>query len=348
MRIYSSIALAGAVGLSGCSGASLLSGGTQSAALGNVDLSHYQAVPGDAGRLIGRAPRAHPGHSWVHPSPDTKSGCIYLSDNISEVVNIYSAKSPYAQFGTLSSPSNYGWGVAANRKTVYVGTYADTIEEYTPCSATKLGTILTGSSGGDPYGLAADDAGDVYATVFPSSTVDIWSPLGNHTTGTDSLQGAIFFIDLSKNDKHVYLSGAVGSDTQTVDRCGPAITGTCKTVVTIQGGFPGGVQIDNKNNLYVNDQNGTLYSYTCVGAKCTATGSFTYSAGQPPFHYTAIALDRRAKNLWAANFWGCAFLTNCADAQSQSLPLSSAMFNGATMPDWEYATPLGVAIWRPD
>jgi hypothetical protein len=136
---------------------------------------------------------------------------------------------------------------------------------------------------------------------------------------------------IAVDSKNAYITGydTSGSD-EIVDACSTTITG-CTTIVTISGGFPGGVAIDQKGNLYVNNQFGTLYSYSGCPSACSLTGSFTYSNGSNPRDYTAIALDNKAKNIWGANFYYCSATVGvCTYAQRQSLPLSGAAFNGNT------------------
>jgi len=360
MRIPSPIALAAAAALVAASlapaGASSLRSVHQSLSRGHVNLMGAKAVPGKANQQIARHPLAMAGaRSWMRP--DKKGGCIYVSDNLSGVVSVYAGKSPWGLQGTLTSASLYGWGVAAGGKkksaVVYIGTYSDTIDFYTPCTGTTPTGSVTGT-GNYPYGITVAPNGNLYATSWPSNTTDYWTaPVTNGeaaSSGVDANQALTYFVDADKTT--TYLTGYNTSESaETVDGCSLTITG-CATLVSIAGGFPGGSQIDSGGNLYVNNQYGTLYSYSgCPGA-CTSSGTFTYSNGTNPLDYTATALDKKAKNLWGANIYYCSSSYGlCGDGQSQSLPghsVAGSALNGTTTPALSNSEPLGIAVYKQD
>jgi len=361
MRIATPIGLAAAAVLVGASLAAASATTvrpimhTQITTRGHVDLSKFHAVPGRANAFIG--------HAIYHPivnGPDKKKkgGCIYLSDNLSGTVTLYSNVTPWGPTGTtLTSTSLYGWGVAANhlkkkKAVVFVGTYSDTIDEYKPCSSKKLTATLTGSGSGSdyPYGMDVSSNNTLYATVWPSNNVDYWlNATGTVNVGTDTNQYETYFVDADKSAANVYLSGYNSALTQeTVDKCSATITG-CATVASVAGGFPGGVQIDAAGNLYVNNQYGTLYAYNGCPSACAANGSFTYSNGTNPLDYTQIVLDTTAANLWGANIYYCSSSYGlCGDGQSQSLPITGSALNGATSPGLNNSEPLGIEYYKPD
>jgi hypothetical protein len=277
------------------------------------------------------------GRSWVRPDKRAKASCIYLSLAFSGVIDIYSAKKPYVQTGQLTSSNGYGWGVAAYRKkVVYAATNANTIDFYTPCTgATPTGSVTT-SGNGSPYGVSVAPDGSLYATQWSSNTIDYWTaPVTSGeavTTATDPNMSAAAFINV--DSKNAYIVGWSYGGREIVDACSTTITG-CTTIITmdtIYGGFPGGVVSDDKGNLYVNNNYGALYSYSGCPSACSLTGSFVYNNGINAIGYTGIALDHKAKNIWGANDYLCAScrIGIAGDAQRQSLPLSSAKFNGHT------------------
>jgi hypothetical protein len=291
----------------------------------------------------------------VNPNGKNKAGCIYLSLNLSETINIYSSSAPYTLIGTLTSPNGYGWGVSDTKKNFYAGTYADTVDVYNSnCTASMTPSqSLQGSGGGYPYGMDASKKYGVVASDWPNNIVDVWS--GNnytHSSFTDSNEPLVYFVAFDKSG-NIWTVGYNSAESQEeVDECvGSGNSYTCTERIMIAGGFPGGIQIDSKGNIYVNNQYGTLYSYTCSGngpGGCTQTGSFTYSNGTNPLDYTAIALDKKAQNLWGANIYYCSSSYGiCGDAQSQSLPLNSATLNGNT-PQVNNDEPLGIAVYPPD
>jgi hypothetical protein len=316
-------------------------------------LTKFHAVPGRANAFIGHA--VYRGQQNILRADKNKNGCVYVSDNISGVITIYSGKAPYTEIGTLTSPSLYGWGVAAapgkTGNVVYAGTYSDRIDFYSPCSTATATGSVTGT-GNYPYGMTVAPNGNLYAASWPSNTIDYWAaPVTSGeapSSGFDAYQSETYFVDADTN--YTYVSGYASGlqNYQSVDRCSLTIT-SCTNLVAIPAAFPGGVQIDSKGNLYINDQYGTLFSFRCRPRGCTETGTYTYSNGSNPLYYSAIALDATATNLWAANNYDCGSSSSsfCGDAQRQSLPLLGATLNGHTA-ELSNAELLGLAVVKAD
>jgi len=321
------------------------------------DLSKFHAVAIPRGNaLIGHA--VYNGkHSWVHKNEGKAVGCIYVSFNLSGVTNIYSSVSPYTQTGSLTSSSLYGWGAAStplvegNKSlgTTYLGTYADTIDFYTSCTGTSPSGSVTGVSGDYPYGMTVAPTGSLYATAWPSSTIQYWTaPVTSGeavTTATEPNITEAYFIDV--DNSNAYVAGYNSSSVETVDACSTTITG-CASVISISGGFPGGVQTDGAGNVYINNQYGTMYSYSGCPSACTASGSFTYSNGTNPLDYTAMVLGVIQQHIWGANIYYCSSSYGlCGDGSRQSVPLASALLDGNT-PGVSNDEALGISFVRGD
>jgi hypothetical protein len=346
MRIATPIGLAAAAVLVGASLATASATTVRPfshAQISHRDLSKYHAVAVPrANALIGHTiPGIHT--SWI--SNDAKkhhAACIYVSMNLSGTVDIYKRNSPYTLKGTLSGG---GWGVAVGGKPkmVWVGSPSNTISSYKPCTGTIATNTVTGVSGYDPYGMSVDAAGTLWATAWPSNTIEWWpAPVsGSPITAADTLQTESYFIDVDTSA--AYVAGYNSSGVEEVDACTLTIS-SCSSAAQVSGGFPGGVQTDGAGNIYLNNQYGTLYSYSGCPSACTSSGSYTYSNGTNPLDYTAIALDAAKHNLWGANIYYCSSSYGlCGDGQAQSLPLSSATLGGAT-PGVNNDEALGIAV----
>lgn len=317
---------------------------------------HALVAPGKAGQMaiMPGAPRAL-GHR--EPAFTATSPCTYLTDNFSGNVNVYNRNLTLA--GTIAT-ATHGWGAYAvhtsTLSAVFLGRNDGTgdVDMYTPCTDTLTGTLTGLGTGGNAYGIfgfrGAGKPG--YATDWSVGDIEYWATgTGTPVSKVDPNMPLPYFGDVDKHG-HVFLDGYDASfGSEIVDLCTKIIT-KCKTVVSISGGFPGDVQVDSNEQLYVNNQFGQLTSYDCSSlTACNLTGTFTYSNGSNPLDYTGTALDPLLKHkLWGANIFfcpdGCSFGL-ASDAQPQTLPLNSATL-GKPTPEWDNTETLGVARYKPD
>ena len=324
--------------------------------------SHALVAPGHAGQMAIMPGAARHAGGGVRHDFTASSTCTYLTDNISGDVKVYNNN---LTLGGDFASTSYGWGALATHSStnpglIYLGKNdgSGSVDVYTHCTNSFVGSVTGLGDGGAAYGIAGfkGPGKHGYATDFPNDEIQYWATgSGTAVSKVDPLTGLPYFVEVDKHNK-VWISGwDPGFTGQQIDRCSATIT-ACKTMVFISGGFPGGVQVDSNDQLYVNDQYGTVYGYDCSSlVSCSFTGSFTYSNGSNPLDYTAIALDPLTKKtLWGANIYvndgvnTCKSSNGlCGDAQSQSLPLSSATLGGAT-PQWDNAEPLGLARFKPD
>jgi hypothetical protein len=280
--------------------------------------------------------------------PGLHSQCIYLSDGYLGIVYIYDGIS-LKQIGQLTSPSTYGWAVAATQTNIYVGTFLDTIDEYKPCSGKKAIKTLKGAGYGYPYGIAIAQDGTAYANEWPDNIIDVWTTSGKHLFKRDLNESASYFLAVDAQGNLYSAGWNTGSTAGVVDRCDKGL----KNCVTVLGNisFPGGIAFDEHQDLYVNSQ-GNYYSTIsefsgCANAqpKCHLITSFTYTGAT----FTAIALDTHDKNLYGAAILPPCFpstYTNCGSAIGFLLPLSKQKVSGQT-PSVDPAQPFGIAYWKP-
>ncbi|MBV9647173.1 MAG: hypothetical protein JO043_06905 [Candidatus Eremiobacteraeota bacterium] len=225
---------------------------------------------------------------------------MYLSDNSTGTVTIYSGAAPFPQIGALNhaAGASYGWGVGDTgphqdapgaRNEVYVGASNDTIDVYDACKGMAVLRTLTGNGGGNggaPYGLAVGDDGSVVADEWPNNAIDVWGPLpGEPLEGTvpEANMNLPYFLYYDNADPgapgtaYVLVSGVSAGGAEQIDDCtlafGPPPVLNCRTAITIAGGFPGGVagleisatrqNRGHKPNVIVDNQYGVLSAYGC-------------------------------------------------------------------------------------
>lgn len=308
---------------------------------------HALALPGRFGKFIvpPGTPRAA-SHRIHHDFVATRP-CTYLSVNTTGDVLLYNKD--LTQAGDFGSTS-YGWGAVASANAIYLGRNdgSGDLDLYTPCTNHPTHTLTGLGDGGAPYGIAiARGTRAVYATDWPSANIEYW-PAGSTTATavTDPNIAEPYFLDADQPG-NVWVSGYDTTFSyENLDECTPDFS-TCTVQAQIAGGFPGGVQVDQNETVYLNDQFGTLYSYDCSSSTCSQNGSFTYDNGSTVVDYTALALDKYKKHLlWAANIYFCGS-TICTNAQSQTVPLNTAVLGAATA-GVTSAEALGVARYKPD
>jgi hypothetical protein len=236
-------------------------------------------------------------HDFVATRP-----CTYLTDNVSGDVFVYNKDLSLA--GDFASAS-YGWGAAASPTTVYVARNdgSGDLDLYTPYTDHLTHTLVGVGTGGVGYSITfARGTKSVYATNWPVGDIEYW-PNGS-TTAVSVIDPNIalpYTVD-ADSPGNVWVVGYDASfSNELLDECTPDFT-SCTTKATIAGGFPGGVQVDQNETVYVVDQFGTLYSYDCSSSTCTLNGTFVYSNGSTTLDYTGLALAKYKKHvLWAAN-----------------------------------------------
>lgn len=302
-------------------------------------------APGRAGRLAILS-TSRPAIRRIHHDFVATRPCTYLSDNLSGDIRLYNKDLSLAgDFGT----SQYGWGVYASNSAIYLGKNdgSGDLDLYTPCTNHFAHSLAGLGEGGFPYSITSSrTTHSVYATDWTVGDIEYW-PNGSTTAQSVSAPNLLpYFLD-ADSAGNVYVAGFNSSLEESVDECTPDFS-SCTVKIIWPGGFPGGVQVDQNETVYLDDQNGTLDSFDCSGSTCIFQSSFTYSNGTNPLDYTAIALDKYKKRLlWAANVYSCGSSEVCGDAQSQTLPLSGATL-GASTPQWDDAELLGIARYKPD
>lgn len=311
--------------------------------------AHALVAPGRAGRLAIMPGAPRPASHREHHDFAATRPCTALSDNISGDVRIYNKNLTEAgDFGTNA----YGYGAYSNSIGTYYGKNdgSGSLDLYVNCTNHPGGTLVGANIGGAAYGIGGRRASQtVYAVLWPDNVIEWWPNGGSVVTGSDPNMGLAYFVDVDAVG-NVWLTGwDYLFENEQLDECNSDLS-VCSIKATIPYGFPGGVQVDTNETVYVNNQYGTLYSFDCSSSYCSQNGAFTYYNGYNPLDYTGIVLDAYHKHrLWGANiyFCGSASYGICSDGQPQSLPLNSAVLGPPTA-GWQNAEALGIARFPAD
>ena len=257
-----------------------------------------------------RASRRH-----FYPFKKTKpnSTLLFVSDGTTEDIYVYSTATGDV-IGTVTGAG--GGGIATNVKgqlaagTINPSTDGGEINTYTVTSdgATANNVTLTLSSG-FPDGITYDAKGDIYASDFPSSNVDFFDAAtvasGGSATKTYTLPDFEYVYYVQAFGNKIYVDGdtsegfGVGELTKKGDKV--LINGIVDPVE--DAGFPGGLAIDSKHNIIVNNQYGSISTYA---KPYTGGPSAITEWGFDPNDVTGIALDLLQENVYGVdiNFGG--------------------------------------------
>jgi hypothetical protein len=250
-----------------------------------------------------------------YPFKKTKpnSTLLFVNDEGTEDVYVYSTSTGEV-VGTLSGVGFAGLATNSSGQlaigTLDPSTGEGLINTYTVTSdgATSNGVTLSISSG-FPDGITYDKKGDIYASDFPSSNVDFFSAStvssGGGPTKTYTLPDFEYVYYVQAFGNTIYVDGdtedgfGVGELTKKGDKV--LINGIVDPVE--DAGFPGGLAIDSKHNIIVNNQYGSISTYA---KPYTGGPSAITEWGFDPNDVTGIALDLLQENVYGVdiNFGG--------------------------------------------
>jgi len=357
---YAIAATASIALLAGCSGSASGPTGTSLPSASSMSTGHSLSgphianlhnvtpIPGKLAGMMPRGLRVPQGKSWMNgDSNPNVCNAVYLSDNINLNVDVYKGTPPFAQTGSLTTANGYGWGANASKGQILLGqAFADNIDKYSPCGSTPTATY-SGSGAGNAYGIMTDHAANIYANEWPNNLIDEYVH-GNPTfTQTSDPNMGLPYKIATDAGNHVWLSGwNISFTLQQIDKCNPGVSG-CSTFATVPSpSFPGGLLVLKNGKVIVDNQYGTIDSYSATGS---LLHTFTYSNGTNPLDYTDLALNNaKKKRVWGANILLCSSSFGvCATAQSQKLAPATGVvgpLNGATA-QVNNGEPLGIAAY---
>ncbi len=301
-----------------------------------------------------------------HPNASCKKSLVFASSNVTTDLLVYCGQTgaqhvPAGETPYMTIVGVAGWGVAVHGNKLAVGGPNGVINLYHLPSMTSIPPVNLTNTSNSAYGLAFDHAGGLYATEFPSSTVDYWSPpvVGlPHCTWTTTTNTEDYYVDAHGTNSAVVYGINTSStnadvDTEEVDGMAAAFCPITDTYVATFGqlaqgtGFPGGI-VSHRNTgiLYVNNQYGTLYNDGVYPGGPPTTDQCNW--GFNPNDITNITMASHETSLWASNinFGSSTLTTNIQSFAAGTLsgPCAAGLAGGpmASLSNDEF---LGVAAW---
>jgi hypothetical protein len=240
------------------------------------------------------------------PIADKKSsgGYVFASDNFTGNVDVYD---PSTGAMVSQCAGCGGWGVAISKSGLLaIGTFDSTVTVWT-VSASAITQIATcNESSGSADGVTFDNKGDLYGDNFPSNAIDYWSK-SSINSGCGSPNSTVYTTNLLA----VYYLATTGktlladgyTDNDDVDLVSVNKKSGNDTILQVDGnlsqgtGFPGGIAVATKKNVYLDNQYGTINEYSNGGA---GSQTATCSWGFDPNDYTGIAVGKTG-GVWGAD-----------------------------------------------
>jgi hypothetical protein len=285
--------------LAGCSGTSSVA-----PTASQMSQSHSGSTLGFVRKLNTGVAKLTPSGIIPHPTPLVgipegidacpKSGEVGVALTFTNAVAFYpttgqNSKSCGSITSGLEDPMSVVFDTKGN---LYVGQYeASEVLVYKDGKGTPK-TLSTGS--GSVYGLAVDAKGDVYAGQWPNPSIAYFKGgKGSPKTLTDSNLSNLYFIALGPKGE-IFVDGdssSTGEDTVDESTDGGK---TWKDIITVSSGsgFPGGLGVDPKGDLWVVDQYGYLYEYKAPYKKAPVQ---TIDLGQDD---APLSISKTGTELW--------------------------------------------------
>jgi hypothetical protein len=319
-----------------------------------------------------------------------KNAYIYTSETVTGDLDVFCEDGTKGtQNGLVSQTSGLaGWGLAVSpnlpvpptpcgppglQELLAVGTNSGTINIYCKLSGggyTQLNTSPLALSQGDAYGICFDQTGGIYATEFPYNTIAHFTnaqlvtggaPTTILTTNVNVVQyyvacdyDKLILKGKPKGENYLMAYGFDASGNVNVTNVN-TVTGAETVEQTIGNinsgtGFPGGLALDRRDDLAVNNQYGTLYYFNPELWNGKPLGACTW--GFNPNDYTNIVFDDRQDEIWAANtnFTASGLLTTYGQSNAFSFKGSGPCSPGSS--GYQTSHPLagesqylGIAVW---
>jgi hypothetical protein len=231
----------------------------------------------------GTVPVSRPVTGGTYLSVDAKKvGLIYVATGASiGTVDIYPLVGKnQKQVGQITGLTNPG-GLAIDHKgNLYIANEgANNILEYSPGTKPKLVATLN-DSGQYPVGVSVDPkTGDIAATNFETTTLGSGSVSFYHFGATmpyKTVTAFTFTYFAGFDDQgNLFVDGRTNSSPPTIQVGKIRAGGTTIATLPISGiAFPGGVKVDNVDNLLIDDQTSktiNCYAATSPYASCGTT-----------------------------------------------------------------------------
>jgi len=278
-------------------------------------LSGHGSIALTMPHYIERPVHSDRGRSWLKPLPDAHSALLYVSDQATNDVYVYSYPSGAAE-GTLTGfDEPYGQCVDKNGDVFITNYGSGTAIEYARGGTSPISTY---SPGGTPIGCSVDANGDLAVTSFDPGEVTVYAG-GNPSSGTTYSSSSCEYLWTMGYDRHDNLVGA-GESTATAV-CELAVGEGTMTTDSFSGTiyFPGGTMWDGKyiavadqeaagadqTAIYpsklkaatLTEEGDTVLSATCYNNYADVVQPFIVGAKNTPLN------KKQSKSVIGSNLW---------------------------------------------
>jgi hypothetical protein len=292
-------AFACAIALAGCSAANGTPSlqGVSAAALDPASM--VVAKPGSAALPAARLDALESG--------PPKSGLVYASTAVDAgLIDVYreNRKQLYRQYTDIFDP----WGLAIDSAgNIYAAAFTGgVVDVFKPRDISPYRVL--DDSGNTPIGVAVDAGGTVYVANIEPGNITVYAPgqTEPEETLTNDVLEAPFFLAVDEAGD-IFVDGLECHEPCSGPQ--PVIVGeypagsTQMTQLNIDIGFPGGVAIDQKGDLLIDDQETSQHrSQLDVFPPGKTKPSITFPLGTYSVDITTFALNPGEQSLYVANY----------------------------------------------
>jgi len=359
--------------LAGCSGSSQFApaqsgSATQSvnrAPAGPMRSTTYPTLNGQPAVTLNRLSDLRFMPTGAGPDKGGKTVYLYLNDDTTGNVDVFNEDTDAL---VAQCPACGGWGLAVSPENLdgtgellAVGKSGapGTVEIYDALSTgTPVHIATLNSSVGDAYGICFDNTGGVYGTNFVSGTIDHWTAAQVLGTGGAGTQTSTIMTDtryvacdhdkLKSGENYLMASGNSGAGNHTVEEVLPVDVVVQANINYNGAHFPGGLAIDKKDDLVVNDQYGAMFDLGNKEPWKAKIKSYC-TWGFNPNDYTSIVFDDTQKEIWASDIQFSSLSGTVGKSNKYPLVNKKACptgeSKGPTAPQANESQYLGVAVW---
>lgn len=268
---------------------------------------------GAEGGSIAKASAENAGVPASEP-PRRAAQFIYVSDSVSNVVNVFTKSSPYGKVRAITDDVDTPRGLALDANGNLFVTDQNKVEEYHRGGSAPIFAYSKDLS--DLSAAAVDSAGNVYVCDNGDDEVAVFPRRKNNPSRFISLPGTPLAVAIDSHD-NLYVDWTETSYGTRIYEYASGSKNPKDLHLNVGGKVSEGIAVDSYGNIALSTQDpGQLALYPSGSQNATVTVSYPYSVYN-------VALDRQQNKLYLAGGYNTAETVQIFDYNAKSLRIKS-------------------------